>query len=114
MGTFQEAGYACRLPDHCVVDVRLRGTPQLFKLVKQTHGVVSSKSGSFKLNKRRVMQLRKQLAKEFNDETGLSPDHRNEWEQWLKQNGHWPVIPNKKRTTAQPFCVQVEDKIAKA
>ena len=114
MGTFQEAGYACRLPDHCVVDVRLRGTSQLFKVVKQTHGVVSSKSGSFKLNKRRVMQLRKQLAKEFNDETGLSPDHRNEWEQWLKQNGHWPVIPNKKRTTAQPFCVQVEDKIAKA
>ena len=66
------------------------------------------------MNERRVMQLRKQLAKEFNDETGLSPDHRNEWEQWLKQNGHWPVIPNKKQTTAQPFCVQVEDKIAKA
>ena len=85
-----------------------------FKVVKQTHSVVSFKSGSFKMNKRRVMQLRKQLAKEFNDETGLSPDHRNEWEQWLKQNGHWPVIPNKKRTTAQPFCVQVEDKIAKA
>jgi hypothetical protein len=62
----------------------------------------------------RVMQLRKQLAKDFNDETGLSPDQRDEWEQWLKQNGHWPVIPNKKQKTAQPFCVQVNDKIFKA
>ena len=66
------------------------------------------------MNKRRVMQLRKQLAKEFNDETGLSPEHRYEWEQWLKRNGHWPVIPNKKHTTAQPFCVQVEDKVTEA
>ena len=65
------------------------------------------------MNKRSVMQLRKQLAKEFNDETGLSPEHRHEWEQWLKQNGHWPVIPNKKRTTAQPFCVQVENTMDK-
>jgi len=48
------------------------------------------------MNKRRVMQLRKQLEKEFNDETGLSPDHRHKWEQWLKRNGHWPVIPTKK------------------
>lgn len=66
------------------------------------------------MNKRRVMQLRKQLVIKFNDETGLSPDHRYEWEQWVKQNGHWPVVLTKKRTTAQPFCVQVEDKIAKA
>ena len=66
------------------------------------------------MNKRRVIQLRKQLAKKFNDETGLSPDHRHEWELWLKQNGHWPVIPNQKQTTAQPFCVQVEDKITEA
>ena len=65
------------------------------------------------MSKRRVMQLRQQLAKEFNDETGLSPDHRNEWEQWLKRNGHWPVIPNKKQTTAQPFCVHLENKIVK-
>ena len=64
------------------------------------------------MNKRRVMQLRKQLAKEFNDETGLSPDHRQEWELWLKRNGHWPVIPTKKQRTAQPFCIQVEDTIA--
>ena len=64
------------------------------------------------MNKRRVMQLRKQLAKEFNDETGLSPDHRYEWEQWLKRNGHWPVIPAKEQTTAQPFCVQVDDTMA--
>ena len=73
------------MPDHCVVDVRLRGTPQLFKVVKQTHAVVSSKLGGLKMNKRRVMQLRKQLAKEFSDETGLSPDHRREWEQWLSE-----------------------------
>jgi len=66
------------------------------------------------MNKRRVMQLRKQLAKDFNDETGLSPDHRPEWEQWLKNNGHWPVIPNSKSTTAQPFCVRIEDNIYKA
>jgi len=59
-----------------------------FKVVKQTHGVVSSESGSLKMNKLRVMQLRKQHAKGFNDETGLSPDHRHEWEQWLKRNGH--------------------------
>ena len=66
------------------------------------------------MNKRRVMQLRKQLAIKFNDETGLSPDHRYEWEQWLKHNGHWPVVRTKKQTTAQPFGVQVEDKIANA
>jgi hypothetical protein len=60
------------------------------------------------------MQLRTQLAKEFNDETGLSPDHRHEWEQWLKQNGHWPVIPNQKQTKAQPFSVQVNEKVTEA
>ena len=65
------------------------------------------------MNKRRVMQVRKQLAKEFNYETGLSPYHRNEWEQWLKQHGHWPVISNNKQTTAQPFCVHVENKNVK-
>ena len=66
------------------------------------------------MDKRRVMQLRKQLAKEFNDETGLSPLHRHEWEQWLKKNGHWPVVPNQKQTTAQPFSVRFDDKITEA
>ena len=66
------------------------------------------------MDKRRVMQLRKQLAKEFNDETGLAPDHRHEWEKWLKNNRHWPVIPNRKQTTAQPFSIHVEDKITEA
>ena len=41
-GIRQRVGYAFRFLDHCVVDFRLRA-PQLFKVVKQTHGVVSSR-----------------------------------------------------------------------
>lgn len=35
-----------------------------------------------------VKNLKRKLAKEFENETGLTPKHRDEWINWLEANGH--------------------------
>ena len=40
------------------------------------------------MSKRYVMNLKRKLAKEFEQETGLTPKHRNEWASWLETNRH--------------------------
>ena len=37
---------------------------------------------------RHVMNLKRKLAKEFEEQTGLTPQYRNEWASWLEANGH--------------------------